>query len=252
MVEIKAILFDLGGTLVYRAKKDSQNRLLFLGYLMTLLDVDQSQDEFYALLRQRFQAYKKWSEKTSRELSEEAIWTHWMLPDWPEQKISRLAPQLNHWWRAIRGINLIPPDMQSTLIELVRRGYLLGLISNTTSPTEGIRVLESHGLAPYFGSIVLSTVCGYRKPGPEIFQHALVQLGISAQEAVYIGDRPDRDVLGARRTGITTTIIIRLTEPFDLAPAPPDLTPTYLIHSLSELLELFPTRKSHSGVVENR
>jgi len=124
---IKAILFDMGGTLVYSARKDPQKRQNYINYLMILLDVDQSPHEFYTLLCQRLKAYKKWSEKNARELSEEDIWTQWMLPDWPEQSIRRLTLQLNHWWRAARGVHQIPWDMQSTLFELARRGYQLGL-----------------------------------------------------------------------------------------------------------------------------
>jgi putative hydrolase of the HAD superfamily len=173
-------------------------------------------------------------------LSEEDIWSHWMLPDWPEQRIRELAFQLNFWWRAARGMILVPRDMQFTLFELARRGYQLGLVSNTTSRSEGIGVLESHGLLPHFGTVILSTVCGIRKPDPAIFHLALAELGISPHEAAYIGDNPNRDVLGARQAGIAKTVIIRLTEPFELKPASAELIPDHLIHSLSELLEIFP------------
>jgi putative hydrolase of the HAD superfamily len=240
MVATKAILFDMGGTLVYPARNDPHKRQNYFNYLMTLLNVDQPQHEFYTLLRKRSKAYKKWSEETSRELSEEEIWARWMLPDWPDTHIRRFAVQLNFWWRAARRLNLIPTDMQSTLIELARRGYQLGLVSNTTSRSEGVGVLESHGLIPYFGTIILSTVCGIRKPDPAIFYLALTELGVSPGEAAYIGDRPDRDVLGARQAGIAKTVIIRLTEPFGLAPASAELPPDHLIHSLSDLLEIFP------------
>jgi putative hydrolase of the HAD superfamily len=240
MVATKAILFDMGGTLVFHARNDPQKRQIYLPYLMTLLDVDQSQHEFFTLLSERSKAYKKWSEETSRELSEEEIWTQWMFPDWPEKQIRKFAVQLNYWWRAARGVNLVPADMQSTLIELAQRGYQLGLISNTTSRSEGIDMLENHGLLPHFGTIILSTVCGFRKPDPAIFYLALAELGVSPDEAAYIGNRPDRDVLGARHAGIAKTVIIRLTEPFERDLTSAEFSPNYFIHSLSELLEIFP------------
>jgi len=240
MPQIKAILFDMGGTLVYPANRDAQIREKYIEYLTILLDLDQSWNAFYATLSKRSEAYKQWSKKTSRELSEEDIWVRWMLPDWPENRVRPLAVQLNFWWRAARGINLVPSDMQSTLLELARRGYQLGLISNTTSRSEGVRMLESHGLLPFFGTIILSTVCGIRKPDPAIFQLSLAELGLSPDEAAYIGNRPDRDVLGARQAGLAKTVIIRLTEPFEREPDSAELTPDHLIHSLSELLEIFP------------
>jgi len=243
MTTIQAILFDMGGTLVYPARKDALHRQQYLDYLVDLLDVEQEPAVFYDLLRRRSRAYKRWAVQHGRELPEEQIWTQWYLPDWPAEKIGRLAPQLNHWWRAARGVNQVPWDMQSTLLELARRGYRLGLVSNTTSRSEGPAILESHGLLPYFGTLVLSTVCGIRKPDPAIFALALSELGVSPDRAAYIGDRPERDVLGARRAGIARIVVIRLTEPLELPPPSPELTPDDLVHSLSQLLDLFPPRE---------
>lgn len=242
MASIQAILFDMGGTLVYPARKKALSHRLYLDYLVDLLGVEQDPASFCDLLRQRNRAYKRWAVSHARELSEEQIWTRWLLPDWPAEKISRLAPQLNYWWRAARGVNQVPRDMQSTLIELARRGYRLGLVSNTTSRSEGFAVLESQGLLPYFDTLILSTVCGIRKPDPAIFALALSELGLSPDQVAYVGDRPERDVLGARRAGIARTVVIRLTEPLELPPASSELTPDDLVHSLSQLLDLFPAR----------
>ncbi len=247
MAKTKAILFDMGGTLLYPSETDELMRKEYLNRIKILLDANHSEDELYAMLSRRYNAYKEWAEKTSREIPEEDIWTQWMLPDWPEERVRRLAVQLNYWFRAARRLFLVPPDMQLTLNELVRRGYRLGLVSNTTSRTEGIHVLESHGLLPHFETIILSTLCGIRKPDPAIFHLALAELGILPEEAAYIGDRPDRDVAGARQAGIPKTVIIRLVEPFQLGSMPVEMRPDHLILALSELLVIFPPLEPTGG-----
>lgn len=89
------------------------------------------------------------------------------------------------------------------------------------------------------GVVVLSSTARYRKPAPEIFWAAARALNIEPARCAYIGDRISRDVVGARRAGFAQAILIEArgahTEPRDGA-AQPDA----IIHSLSELLEIFP------------
>ena len=63
------------------------------------------------------------------------------------------------------------------------------------------RILEEHGIAQYFETITMSSVCGIRKPRPEIFEIALNEMRIGKEQAAYVGDTISRDVRGVRNAG---------------------------------------------------
>jgi putative hydrolase of the HAD superfamily len=64
--------------------------------------------------------------------------------------------------------------------------------------------LSALGLEGAFDVEVFSDDAGraFRKPHPAPFQQALAALGVAAQEAVHVGDRPDKDVAGAGAAGL--------------------------------------------------
>jgi putative hydrolase of the HAD superfamily len=53
-------------------------------------------------------------------------------------------------------------------------------------------------------AIVLSSDVGKRKPHPAMFERALAELDAGPDEALFVGDRLDADVLGASRVGMRT------------------------------------------------
>ena len=60
------------------------------------------------------------------------------------------------------------------------------------------------GIAERIDFAVFSSEIGKRKPHPEIFERALEALGVSPEEAMFVGDRLYEDVRGAGELGITT------------------------------------------------
>ncbi|GMU40347.1 MAG: hypothetical protein AMXMBFR23_12130 [Chloroflexota bacterium] len=87
--------------------------------------------------------------------------------------------------------------------EAKRRGLRVGLISNTgVSGGRHLRpVFEHHGLLTHFDSLVFSDEHRRSKPHPEVFEAALRDLGVTADEAVFVGDTPRYDVGPPRRYG---------------------------------------------------
>jgi sugar phosphate isomerase/epimerase len=119
-------------------------------------------------------------------------------------------------------------------VELNKRGYTLGTISHT-SPNH----LASAGILPLFKTIIHAARFGWRKPHPAPFLAAARQSGVLPDECAYVGDRPSRDVIGAREAGYGMVIQLMLsTEPPEGEPCP--MHPDILIHHLGELLEIFP------------
>jgi len=92
------------------------------------------------------------------------------------------------------------------LLEALRgRGLRLALVSNSASPQWLLQpVLERQGLVERLDAIVLSSEVGRRKPHPAIFQRALEELEVQAEEALFVGDRLEADILGASRVGMKT------------------------------------------------
>ncbi|MBE9512734.1 MAG: HAD-IA family hydrolase [Chloroflexi bacterium] len=113
-------------------------------------------------------------------------------------------------------------DVLPTVKILKQRGLTLGLITNFFMGGIG---LESH-----LDFVVTAKEVGVDKPAPPIFLAALKRAGVSAQEALYIGDQYQTDVVGARGVGITPILVDR----FDLAPEVSDCP---RIHSLTELVQ---------------
>ena len=68
------------------------------------------------------------------------------------------------------------------------------------------------GLADYFSCFVCSDQVGVMKPEPLIYQTALLQLGVSAGESLYVDDY-DVEADGARALGFTAFHICRDSEP---------------------------------------
>lgn len=97
-------------------------------------------------------------------------------------------------------------DVLGCLATLKRSGYRLGIISNWDAGLENL--IRRLGLLPYFDVVVASAAVGYRKPNPAIFEMALELMGVSASEAVHVGDLPEADGAAAE-VGITPAIIDR-------------------------------------------
>ena len=99
------------------------------------------------------------------------------------------------------------PDAAACLKGLKRRGFRLGVISNWDANLENL--LRTMGYLPYFDEVVVSAAVGCRKPGSAIFEIALERMGVSADEAVHVGDLPEADGEGASGAGIRPIIIDR-------------------------------------------
>ena len=126
----------------------------------------------------------------------------------------------------------VPDYARRTVEELYKRGYILGVISNTDGRLKSL--LDSVELTRYFRCIVDSAVEGVEKPDPEIFKRALEAVGQDAGHCIYVGDIYAIDIEGARRAGLTGVLIdpLYLHEEFDCLKIP----------RISDLLGMLPPR----------
>ena len=122
------------------------------------------------------------------------------------------------------------PDAIETLLVLRKRGYRLGLISNTHW-----RFLEDmrDEFDKHFSVITLSYEHGYAKPHPSIFLATLKKLGVSASRCLHVGDDPTADVRGAKGVEMRTAFIKRQKEEADA---------DVKIEQLNDLLNFLPRK----------
>ena len=94
-------------------------------------------------------------------------------------------------------------DTVDTLERLRAGGYRLGLVSNTMWPAKyHHRELRRFGLQPYFDHTAFSSDVGVWKPQPGIYLLSLGALDVAAEEAVFVGDMPAHDIVGAKEVGM--------------------------------------------------
>jgi putative hydrolase of the HAD superfamily len=101
-------------------------------------------------------------------------------------------------WKPVAAV----PELLCRLKESETR---LGIISNLDHRIYGI--LDGLDLARYFDSITISSEAGFAKPAREIFQRALSSAGVSAHEAVHVGDSELADLKGASAAGMAAILI---------------------------------------------
>ena len=106
-------------------------------------------------------------------------------------------------FRLFRPSTLAPLPGVADMLRHVRSRVPLGLVSDGDPEIQTAK-LELLGLSTAFDAVVLSDLIGrqYRKPDPTPFRRVLEELGVDASDAVYVGDRPDKDVIGARGAGM--------------------------------------------------
>ncbi len=98
------------------------------------------------------------------------------------------------------------PDVFPTLDALQSRGYILGALTGRLHSSEGI--LQKLGIRRYLSFYLHAGELGVLKPDPRLYQEALARAGVTADQAVLVGDHPS-DVEGARSVGITPLVIAR-------------------------------------------
>jgi len=239
--EIKAIFIDVGNTLRI-VIEDEEFQKQARHDLMNLVHAALPEEEFFKVLTSRWDAYRKESKASCHEASEKELWTQWLLPDYPFEVIAPLAGKLTRLWRDRDGRRVPRADAKATIIELDRRGYILGIIANTITETEIPDWMESDGVTQYFKSVVLSSKIGWRKPLPEIYWEAARRISVAPENCAYVGDNPIRDVEGTRRAGFGMMILFAEPATLKKEPQSGEQKADHVIHETRELLDLFPPR----------
>ena len=91
-------------------------------------------------------------------------------------------------------------------LETLHDTYQLAVISNNFGNTQGW--CDEYGLSPLLEVIIDSTVLGIAKPDARIFEAALSELGVMPSQAIYVGDSYAADMVGGKNAGLWTAWLV--------------------------------------------
>lgn len=114
------------------------------------------------------------------------------------------AADLETFWRAEFPKCMVARDAAVDLLKRLRfDGYRLGIVTNGRAATQQAK-MDFLGLTDLVDAVIISESVGVKKPDPQIFGITLAVLSASAGETLFVGDDPDRDIVGAARAGMRT------------------------------------------------
>lgn len=114
-----------------------------------------------------------------------------------------LAAGIVSYRRAREATLLVYPNVNKTLIQLIKMDIKLAVVSDAPSREAWMRLYYLN-LHHVFDTVLTYDDSKERKPSPKPFKMALNILNVNSKEALMIGDWPDRDVVGAKKIGMKT------------------------------------------------
>ena len=100
------------------------------------------------------------------------------------------------------------PDGEELIGWLKERGIKTGLITDGNVQVQHNKI-RALGLDERLDVVLASYDLGLRKPDAGVYVYCLEKLSCTPGEAVYVGDNPLKDFIGARKLGMRTARIIR-------------------------------------------
>jgi HAD superfamily hydrolase (TIGR01662 family) len=242
---IEAIFLDLGNTLRILVK-DQDHMARARQKIVELVGTDEDPIAFVAKLDERYKIYRKWAFENLNEAPESEMWTRWLTPDLPAERIATLGGELTYQFRQSMGRRVVVNGGREVVEELQKRGYILGIISNLIGTREIPEWLEAENFESYFKVVMLSSELGIRKPAPEIYLEAARRAGVEPARCAYVGDNLKRDVTGARAAGFGSVIIMISPEKLAEETITDENRPDLIIHQFKELLDIFPALENQT------
>jgi HAD superfamily hydrolase (TIGR02253 family) len=222
---IKGIIFDLDNTLVdfMKMKREAisaaTHSMIDAGLKLTPEEVQERIDTIYKERGIEFQ-----------NVFDQLLYDVFQKVDYKILSAGIIA------YRRAREAALVPyPHVNITLVELVKRGLRLAVVSDAPGREAWLRLcyLNFHHIFDY---VVTLEDTGERKPSPAPFRKALERLSIEPYEAIMVGDWAERDMVGAAAVGMIT-VFARYGDTFGTV----ETSANYEINDISELLAVVDT-----------
>lgn len=240
-MDIRAVAFDVNGTLVRILTEDDMDQIFrAVAHFFTYQGIDLRRHEVKDLYFRIMKEQQRTSPQEHPEFDAVDIWRSIVdahLTDYtralPAGKLEQMPLFLAEMSRGIsrHRLSLFPHVRE--VLDILHERFALAVVTDAQS-AYARGELHKVGLLDYFDPIVVSGDHGYRKPDRRLFQLALDRMGVSAENALYIGNDMHRDVFGAREIGMNTVL-------FDSDQGTKvyrDCVPDHTITDFRELLEI--------------
>jgi putative hydrolase of the HAD superfamily len=248
---IKAVFFDMGGTLE-KVWYTPELRLQAVPEMKTMLrsagvDLGLNDKEFYQLVSTNYGRYHQWAIDTMNELSPERVWSEFILSGhcFDIDRLTSSAEELMFLLESRFFQREFRPEVPAALKGLRGMGLKIGLISNVCCRGLVPANLKQYGIRNYFDPIVLSGEYGRRKPDPAIFHYAARLANVPTGECIYVGDRIARDIDGACRAGFSAAI--QIINDFDHGELDDGPEPDLIINRMDEMLDFVRAKMGNTG-----
>jgi HAD superfamily hydrolase (TIGR01549 family) len=246
--QLKAIFFDMGGTLETLDYDDTM-RVLACEHILRVLrqagiTLPLAPLPFLDCVKSGIQRYMASREITQRELPPAVIWRDFILAEFVSSDerlatvLDAIGEELAFIWDLEGYRREMRPEVPSTLVNLRALGLRLGIISNVFSVHQVYHDLARFDIRGYFDPVILSVSFGYCKPAPMIFRHAAMLAQVPVAACVYVGDSLLHDIAGAQHAGFARAVWLDAPWAEKFSSNQPELKPDLIIHKLSDLLEL--------------
>jgi FMN phosphatase YigB (HAD superfamily) len=210
MKKIKAVLFDLDGTLFHYLPTSGE---VFLEYITSLGFNTSEADRIFAEHWVHYYfAHSPEIQSDSKIFKDDAkgFWENFtkrrlVAFSMDQSQANKLAPQVSDYMsKAYKPKIQVPGDAHLLLGYLKEADYMLGMVSNRESPYQA--EMQKLELDRYFQFFLAGGDINSFKPDALIFKRALELAGTSAQETMYVGDNYFADIIGSRRAGLVPVL----------------------------------------------
>jgi HAD superfamily hydrolase (TIGR01549 family) len=231
---IKAVVFDYGGTLVTSVKPwtEMKPRALRSTYrYLRRQGLEIPYDEYLSVNDKVFDTYAELETKRERDIPDRIKYLGLVERLFPgarkAKKVAMAAGASDSFWRVANGNFKLRDDAKACIDRLESMGLGLGMISNHHDSPSLMRSLRRYRIEPRFKPIIVSEKVNVRKPDSKIFNLCLSAMRVSPTEAMYVGDAPEIDVVGAKNAGMFMVLLG--------APNPDGPKPDFTVKKLSAI-----------------
>ena len=134
-----------------------------------------------------------------------------------------LLPTLLETHKRLFSTAAVFPEEYRDLLHRLSKRFRCAIVSNFDYSATVHLILERELITHYFDAIVVSDEIGWRKPAPAIFLEALRRLSLEPSEVLFVGDRAEIDVLGAKQVGMAAAWVNPNQEPLPSGAPSPDI-----------------------------
>lgn len=255
---VKAILFDLDDTLLWDEKsvKLAFEETCKIAEEKYSIDPVALEEKVRDTARDLYASYDTFSFTKKIGINPfEALWGEFDDKGKEFQRLNEIAPnyRVEAWTKGLQKLgvddevlgeqladsfpvkrkkNPVVYEETYEILDELKNAYSLLLLTNGSPDVQQTKLELTPKLKCYFEHIVISGEFGSGKPDPAIFEYALNKLVVDKDEVLMVGDNLNTDILGANRAGIPSVWINRKQK------ERVEISPTYEIENLSELIEI--------------